>query len=76
MDKKLTDSEIVKALECCTKTMVCDCEHCPAENKGCVNGTLKLALNLINRQEAENDGLQTLVNLSIDTQNDLTDKLL
>ena len=34
------------------------------------------AEEIINRLQAEKDGLQKLVNLSIDTQNDLTDKLL
>ncbi len=57
-DKKLTDSEIVKALECCCVEHACS--KCPyAENNscGCINGILKDALDYINRLETENERL-------------------
>ena len=61
-DKKPTDNEIIRALECCTD--------------GTGKGIIKAVLDLINRQKAEIEGLQKLVSLSIDTQNDLSDRLL
>ena len=54
MPDKLTDKEIVKALECCCIEHACG--KCPyTRNKGCscINGILKDALDLINRQKAE-----------------------
>lgn len=55
-DKKLTDSEIVKALMCCTKGL--ECKNCPANpHKGnygyCTGLLLKDTLDLINRLQAE-----------------------
>lgn len=58
MDKKLTDNEIKKALECCKDEEV-DCDKCPynAKNK-CVGVLLQNALDYINRLEVENERLQ------------------
>ena len=56
MPNKLTDKEIVKALECCSIEHACG--KCPyARNKGCscINGILKDALDLINRLQADNE---------------------
>ena len=53
-DKKLTDKEIVKALECCKFDG--DCLACPMNHYKdgiCSNEMLKSALDLINRQKAE-----------------------
>ena len=54
--KKLTDAEIVKALECCIKP-TSDCDNCPAHNvvddENCFDVVKQGALNLINRQKAE-----------------------
>ena len=60
MPDKLTDNEIVKALECCNEwEKPEDCTNCPAKGKGeCCVLTLKIdALDLINRQKAENKEL-------------------
>ena len=60
--KKLTDNEIIKALECCTNPRVN--EKCPRSkfvdicNDGCIHLLMKQALNLINRQKAEFNELQ------------------
>lgn len=54
----MTDNEIIKALECCTKGTTSDvCVDCPLRTTDiCIeeeNGVLKLALDLINRQKEE-----------------------
>lgn len=59
MDKKLTDSEIVKALECCAKDIE-PCVDCPATDKGeiqCFDIVKMSALDLINRLQTEKDNL-------------------
>ena len=51
----MTDSEIIKALECC-KSMVSSCEECPMHIEGAICHEYELnkkALTLINRQKAE-----------------------
>ena len=59
-DKKLTDNEIVKALECCSCETIMYCEdQCPFYKKCMKDEQLsKYALDLINRQKAEIDELQ------------------
>ena len=59
-DKKLTDNEIIKALECCLQ--VCeDCSNCPLlTNKhttvwDCKADFSKFVIDLINRLQAENE---------------------
>lgn len=57
----MTDNEIIKALECCTKGL--ECKNCPANpHKGnygyCTGLLLKDALDLINRLQAENERLE------------------
>ena len=64
-DKKLTDKEIVKALEYCINNDECgtDCP-CFSEQKnmcGNYNGLLKQILDLINRLQAENERLQETI---------------
>ena len=60
--KKLTDNEIIKALECCTNPRVN--EKCPRSkfvdicNDGCIHLLMKQALDLINCQKAEIERLQ------------------
>ena len=54
-DKKLTDNEIKKALECCSKD---DCDNCPNDFGNCYSNLSKFALDYINRLEAENERLQ------------------
>ena len=85
-DKKLTDNEIIKALECCIKAEICDdCKTlgCPAYRKeGCyyllrsdgdfISDELnKDALSLINRQKAEIERLKE--NLNIELENYATE---
>jgi hypothetical protein len=55
-DKKLTDNEIVKALECCARPLPhCYCDECPAgANGGCAMKTENI-IDLINRLQAENE---------------------
>ena len=49
----MTDNEIIKALECCKDN---NCNECPIE--GCTDDIFGNALDLINRQKAENDSLK------------------
>ena len=50
-EPKMTDEEIIKALECCSKK---ECYKCPNYSEGieCGEALLILALDLINRQKA------------------------
>ena len=69
-DKKFTDEEIIKALECCSADKG-DCDKCVLQ-KECKNtpfytAAAKAALNLINRQKAEIDKLQTIIFKKEDT---------
>lgn len=58
--KKPTESEIMKALECCSKVVDEGCGECPMYEKDCNEVSLeKLALDLINRKNAENDKVRT-----------------
>lgn len=60
-DKKLTESEIIKLLECCKKSQ---CSNCEYSKKKCDGYTqVNYALDLINRQNAEIERLQKEVNL-------------
>lgn len=65
----MTDNEIIKALECCMDEMGCK-KGCPcfdpkSKSSHCTaigdNGLEKLALDLINRQKAEIEGLSDLL---------------
>lgn len=55
----MTDNDIIKALKCCLGERE-SCRECPAYNYGskeCVDEMLLTALDLINRQKAENERL-------------------
>ena len=72
-DKKLTDAEIVKALECCISGEPCYKTKCPFKIKKICGDDIKAleksALDLINRLQAKNSNLTSdLTSL----QNDLT----
>ena len=56
-DKKLTDNEIIRALECCGRE---SCFSCPYRGK-CHQGnpTITDALDLINRQKSEIERLES-----------------
>ena len=61
-ERKFTDEEIIKALECCYTNDSNDCYKCPytAESTAemfCDKRLQKDALDLINRQKAEIEGL-------------------
>ena len=49
----MTDNEIIKVLECCGGN---SCSNCRASEKECTD-IIKNALDLINRQKAENERL-------------------
>lgn len=58
----MTDNEIKKALECCSKSDTEDnyCDGCPYEKEMyCASESSKDCLDLINRLQAENERLQT-----------------
>lgn len=62
-DRKFTDDEVIKALECCTKAGMINCRACPYE-ASCNMGESKMqahALALINRQKAEIERLNGCV---------------
>jgi hypothetical protein len=73
MPDKLTDSEIVKALECCS-TYKGKCTDCPAfvkvDRSNCKQVLLG-AIEIINRLQAENERLKE--NLNIDLENFATE---
>ena len=57
-DKKLTDSEIVKALECCVNEKTC--KNCAYSGRSCLTPLKRDTLDLINRLQAENERLKEL----------------
>ena len=60
-DKKLTDKEIIKALECCKYEYDTKCELCCYNfysRTGCRGELRRNALDLITRQQAEIDSLR------------------
>ena len=59
----MTESEIMKALECCSTGLAKDCAICPHESN-CLKVSLEgLALDLINRKNAENEDLQKQISI-------------
>lgn len=66
----MTDKEILKGLECCA--IKHDCNECPYKVEKCelLNSILSDALDLINRQQAEIEKLQSMNrDLKVDTFN-------
>lgn len=61
MPNKITDDEIIKALECCVK-ITTDCEKCPywgiSKVENCFDVAKQDAVDLINRQKAEIESLK------------------
>ena len=69
MDKKLTDSEIVKALECCVRFKQICPETCPMVNvRQCKVDLRKNTLALINRQKAEIERLKEEYNRLLNSE--------
>lgn len=63
MMSKMTDKEIIKALEYCSKQgITSECEKCTV-GKGCRSELIISALDLINRQQAEIERLQGTVEM-------------
>ena len=60
MDKqRLTDEQVVKALECCYGSAHDKCRNCPLENVAfCEEELQNLNLDLINRLKAENERVE------------------
>ena len=59
-ERKYTDEEVIKALECCSKESMINCRNCPYE-ADCNMGGSKMqadALDFINRQKAEIEELE------------------
>lgn len=53
----MNDDEIIMALECCQKNVLC--EQCPLKEKSsCINKLSTYALDLITRQQAEIERLK------------------
>lgn len=74
-DKKLTDEEIIKTLECCLDISPSTCKNCPLFNitnstMVCSKIATKFALDLINRLQAENKRLSILAELGNTRAND------
>lgn len=60
-EPKLTDEQIIKALERCGNIVVSSCKECAFHktyNASCVVKLMKNTLDLINRQKAENERLE------------------
>lgn len=59
----MTDNEIIKALECCCKNN--NCEGCPLDYltfvSQCASELAISSLDLIHRQQAENDALKNVI---------------
>lgn len=57
-DKKLTNNEIIKVLECCSKPVSENCKECPLHLTDCLEVNIeKLTLDLITCLQAENEKL-------------------
>ena len=70
----MTDNEIIKALECCIEDE--DCAHCPSikEMPYCSNDIMVGALNLIKRQQAEIERLESANDEKFNQWNMLAEK--
>lgn len=64
MIKTMTNEEIKKALTCCNGTYeIKKCGECPMKDvNGCYEALLKCALDLVNRQDTENERLKRKLN--------------
>ena len=66
-DKKLTDNEIKKALECCCNAQCSKCKYYGTGNANCVKTNMINSFDLINRLQAQNKDLaETVHNLTIE----------
>ena len=58
MERKFTDDEIAKALECCREKDCCDCPMSEYPQTICEWDAFDLAIDIINRQKAEIERLK------------------
>ena len=65
---RMTDNEIIKAFECCNND---GCENCPNRPTCCEIDVADEILNIINRQKAEIERLQSMNQAKLDTIHDL-----
>lgn len=69
----MTDNDIIKALECCSKRSFhhYPCNDCPLLREVCLGGAslMKPSIDLINRQKAEIESLKDKLNHSIGVNN-------
>ena len=75
---KMTDSKIIKALECCIQVDGDVCNVCPLYDKksGCLGGDLrKPALDLINRQKAQLEKKDTEIDILIRKKETLSNEI-
>ena len=71
---RITEKEIIKALECCGNVITSSCKECSYHstyNANCVRELMRNALDLINRQQAEIERLQTENNIFQRMQRDI-----
>lgn len=69
-DKKLTNNEIIKVLECCSKPVSENCKECPLHLTDCLEVNIeKLTLDLITYLQAENKRLNAENMLTISERN-------
>ena len=72
MPKKLTDEEIIKALECCCIEHDCSkCTYSKNNSAGCINDIMKDILDLINRLQArveKSENIERFADKTIATQ--------
>ena len=67
MDIKLSDDEIVKALECCREKDCCDCPMSEYPQTICEWDAFDLAIDLINRKKAEIERLEKTLTEQFDS---------
>ena len=74
----MTDEQIIKALECCSKyPEELSCSECPLNSRGadCLDFELgKFVLDLINRQKAEIERLHSVIESLVNELEDDSDE--
>ena len=76
-DKKLTDNDIKKALECCQKVLP-NCRECPVEEEKrimCCDLIKGMAVDYINRLEAENEVIKSQEQIKAKAYKEFADKV-
>lgn len=71
MDNKLTDIEIIKALECCQIDNMCEFCYLKSDKKDCGKRLHKDVIDLINRQKAEIERLKSMNQSKLDIIHDV-----